>query len=297
MINISDLQCDQSHVNAIAKIDTFKGYWAALDTHTTGLNLIGSYALHGQKFHTAYEKLGENRITLDHSFKIYQNMIARFEDAKWREADHVEAITDKNDDLVGYIDTAAPDNVKETLASCLDQTQEDLHAQTIHPLIVLARFYGTLVSITPFETKSQKLAALLTQILMFQAGYTYIPYASLDGFLKARAHDIYNSLKSGIDSEETFKEFLSAFLAVLNDHALSIRGTLSGETAQPAKHLDPLSGKIMSVFQNHTTVTMKTVMEETKGRRATLKVRLSDLVDKGYIKRHGAGRGAYYALA
>ena len=60
--------------------------------------------------------------------------------------------------------------------------------------------------------------------------------------------------------------------------------------------LSELSAKIMGLFKEHKRLQMKEIITLTYGRRATIKLRLHELVDGGYLMRHGAGRGTWYAL-
>ena len=61
-------------------------------------------------------------------------------------------------------------------------------------------------------------------------------------------------------------------------------------------NISALSARVMELFKTHQRLQMKEIIRLTNGRRATLKLRLQELIDGGYIKRHGAGRATWYSL-
>jgi predicted transcriptional regulator len=58
--------------------------------------------------------------------------------------------------------------------------------------------------------------------------------------------------------------------------------------------LHPLVKKIVALLPDHETLTLSQVVELTEGKPSTVKLRLKELVAKGYLMPKGQGRGAYY---
>jgi DNA-binding IclR family transcriptional regulator len=48
------------------------------------------------------------------------------------------------------------------------------------------------------------------------------------------------------------------------------------------------------VFPDHETLTLSQIVTLTEGKPSTVKLRLKELVEKGYLMPKGQGRGAYY---
>ena len=55
---------------------------------------------------------------------------------------------------------------------------QELKEQTIEPLFVIANFVVEFLSIHPFQDGNGRLSRILTNLLLLQAGYVYMPYIS-----------------------------------------------------------------------------------------------------------------------
>ncbi|MCB1228561.1 MAG: helix-turn-helix transcriptional regulator, partial [Verrucomicrobiales bacterium] len=58
--------------------------------------------------------------------------------------------------------------------------------------------------------------------------------------------------------------------------------------------LHPLAKKIVALLPSHETLTLSQIVTLTKGKPSTVKLRLKELVEKGYLMPKGQGRGAHY---
>ena len=58
--------------------------------------------------------------------------------------------------------------------------------------------------------------------------------------------------------------------------------------------LHPLAKKIVALLPEHETLTLSLIVALTKGKPSTVKLRLKELVEKGYLVPKGQGRGAHY---
>ncbi|MCD8497418.1 MAG: hypothetical protein LRZ85_04650 [Alphaproteobacteria bacterium] len=75
-----------------------------------------------------------------------------------------------------------------------------------------------------------------------------------------------------------------------DDLAARLEKDRSGVTSLPE-----LSRKVLKLFDKHERLSMKDIERLTKGARATLKLRLGELVSDGYLMRHGQARSTWYA--
>ena len=60
------------------------------------------------------------------------------------------------------------------------------------------------------------------------------------------------------------------------------------------KQRDALAKKIVALLPDHETLTLSQIVKLTKGKPSTVKLRLKELVEKGYLVPKGQGRGAHY---
>ena len=63
----------------------------------------------------------------------------------------------------------------------------------------------------------------------------------------------------------------------------------------PATDLHPLAKKIVALLPDHETLTLSQIVKLTKGKPSTVKLRLKELVEKGYLV--PKGQGAWGALS
>ena len=61
-----------------------------------------------------------------------------------------------------------------------------------------------------------------------------------------------------------------------------------------AADLHPLAKKIVTLLPDHETLTLSQIVTLTQGKPSTVKLRLKELVEKGYLVPKGQGRGAHY---
>ncbi len=61
-----------------------------------------------------------------------------------------------------------------------------------------------------------------------------------------------------------------------------------------ATDLHPLAKKIVALLPDHETLTLSQIVTITKGKPSTVKLRLKELVENGYLVPKGQGRGAHY---
>ena len=59
-------------------------------------------------------------------------------------------------------------------------------------------------------------------------------------------------------------------------------------------NMPALSTKILKLFDKHDRLSMKEIERLTRGKRSTLKLRLGELVEGGYLMRHGKARATWY---
>lgn len=64
--------------------------------------------------------------------------------------------------------------------------------------------------------------------------------------------------------------------------------------ARPDTELHPLAKKIVALLPDHETLTLRQIVSLTGGKPSTVKLRLKELVEKGYLVPRGQGRGAHY---
>lgn len=203
-----------------------------------------------------------------------------------------------NGSPIGEIHVAEAGIVNTSLNKLTGWVNEALAKKDLHPLLVAAMFIAYLQA-APFKEANMGVARFVVMLILMKGGYTYAPYASLGPLMEDKGEEIYKALKANQASLEEGKPdwsvWMAELLGVLQDQkALLYRRLYSRESE--IKHMAKLSAKIMGRFRHHQRLQMKEIMKLTNGRRATIKIRLQELVEGGYLHRYGAGRSTWYAL-
>jgi len=299
MLGVNTIKITSEVLRQISEIDEFKGLWKGLDRHTTGLQLLGDVADYGANFKRVLGPLEEHPITMDMIRIINANQIGQKGLCDFKSKSNQLPISSGNK-VFGTLDVAEPEQVEPLLEKLCKWVNEALDQKAeLHPLIVAAVFTSVFLQIFPFETGNLRTVRFLIMLMMLKSGYTYAPYASLAPVMNEKAESFYKALKHNQDSLENgqpdWSVWIRCFLMLLQDQKEILHQRLYAKETE-LRGLSALSSKIMGLFKEHKRLQMKQIVKLTYGRRATIKLRLQELVENGYLVRHGAGRGTWYAL-
>lgn len=296
MLAVKTIRITPELLELISQIDEFKGRWNALQEHTTGLNLLTDVASFGKNFTALFEPLKTAPLNAEILFKLMP-IIIKQAPLTFRSIAR-PLVIEKGGHVYGELDTAAPEEVDAFIRPLMRWVDDVLEDRSVHPLIVVSLFTVIFLQICPFEKGNQRLARLLITLLLFRAGYTYAPYVSLEEIMMADPEAYFTALQT-IQNEiaqgrPDWTPWLMFFIGRLKAQKDLLEGRLE-KSAKDMSSLPRLSAKIMGLFKDHKELQMKEIERLTRGRRSTLKLRLGELVDQGYLKRHGAARSTWYS--
>lgn len=165
-----------------------------------------------------------------------------------------------------------------------------------HPLLTIGNVIFEFLAIHPFSDGNGRLSRALTNLLLLQAGYEYIPYISLEEIVEERKDAYYTSLrhtqKNHKTDHEDITEWLNFFLDTLLEQAQRARQLM--ENDDPTKLLSVRQLEIYTLFGIETLAVL-----DIKGKlphipEVTIKQVLSRLVSLKLIERIGLGRAVRY---
>jgi Fic family protein len=304
MLGIENIKITHEDLIQIGKIDSFKGLWAGLDRHTTGLNMLREVADYGANLQRVLKPLKARTLTPEIVRLVHamQNPKAAgaSELPSFKTAENDLDIFDDVGRLVGSLATAPPDQVGPLLDKLLKWMNEALVTQNQHPLILAAVFTAVFLQISPFEHGNHKTALFLAVLIMLKADYAYAPFAPLDKILLERAQDYFDALSHQQQSLEQgradWARWLGFFLSLLGTQTQILHARLEDKN-KDLSHLPTLSGRILNLFEDHERLQMNDIIDLTNGRRSTIKLRIGELTKQGYLRRYGQARNTWYAVA
>lgn len=170
--------------------------------------------------------------------------------------------------------------------------------RSLHPLLLIGSFIVVFLAIHPFQDGNGRLSRVLTTLMLLRAGYGHVPFSSLESIIEASKEGYYRALRRTqttlASKKPDWEAWLIFFLRSLVKQKDALAKKIALEDTQ-ATDLHPLAKKIVALLPDHETLTLSQIVKLTKGKPSTVKLRLKELVEKGYLVPKGQGRGAHYA--
>lgn len=209
---------------------------------------------------------------------------------------NVEAF-DEHGRSVGVIfETAMPFDTPRLMHELVEWTRRELEGKNHHPLLVVAAFIVRFLAIHPFQDGNGRLARVLTNLLLLQTGYGYMPYSSLERVIEENREQYYRALRSAqgtLDRDESrLPDWLRFFLMCLIEQKNVLADKVQRE--QLMTSLSPLDEKLLGLARAHGRLTLSNALKLTKANRNTLKLHLRQLVEAGRLRLLGRGRSSWY---
>lgn len=212
---------------------------------------------------------------------------------------HVETFDAEGKSLGVVFQTTSPLETPWRMQELVAWTGEALAASLWHPLLVIAVFIVRFLAIHPFQDGNGRLSRVLTTLLLLRAGYSSVPYSSLESVIEASKEGYYLALRrtQGTLAEEKpdWEPWALFFLRALQRQKARLEEKVAREQAWGTA-LPALSVQILEIAREHGRVTTAQIKTLTGESRSTIKARLSALVQAGTLARYGQGRSTWYAL-
>jgi len=211
----------------------------------------------------------------------------------------VAAFDAESNPIAVVFQTADPFDTPRLMTELVTWTNDELTTGSHHPLLIIGAFVVVLLNIHPFQDGNGRLSRILTTLLLLRAGYSYVPYSSLESVIERNKADYYRSLRQTQRTLATERPdwlpWLEFFLTAMQRQAthLQVKAEylLSVTAAEPA-----LDHQIVEVIRQKSRVTMGDLVQATNANRNTLKGRLRELVVRGQVIQHETGRRTWYNL-
>lgn len=297
MLGIQHVKITQKMMKLVGEIDEFKGAWGAMENHTTSLQLLGEVSSFGRNFKEIANSWHDKPLDVELLCRLHGVFTGSKQVSIYKE-DSAPLEIMKGDDVIGSLNVATPAEVRNLMPRLMSWTEQAFQKEELHPLFVIAIFTAVYLQFCPFEKGNQKLARMLVILLMFKSGYSYAPYSMLDPLLQERADEFYHALKHTQDTlakgKVDWDVWLEFFFELLKAQKDKLQERVEKGSAEIV-NMPALSTKILKLFDKHDRLGMKDIERLTRGKRSTLKLRLGELVEGGYLIRHGRARATWYS--
>lgn len=243
-------------------------------------------------------KLSENQVLQFHRILLQFSVRDEGHRGQYKKSDNAVVMTDEQGQTVALFHPTPPHLVAPEMERVLGWTNAQLESGAVHPLLVIANFVFEFLAIHPFQDGNGRLSRALTNLLLLKAGYTYVPYVSLEEIIEERKADYYLALRATQQNHGTEQEDLSPwadyFLDVLVAQTERARKLM--ETDQPERLLSERQLAVYQLFDAGKELGVAEVDRLLRGRlpKPTIKQALSRLVALKLLERVGRARSTRY---
>ena len=254
---------------------------------------------------TIFENFQEISLTINYIKQLHGELLKHSEkDMRHRGeyktlSNSVEAFTPEGESIGVIFEAATPFDTPRLMDELITWTDNAFTEKLLHPLLITAIFTVVFLEIHPFQDGNGRLSRILPTLLLLKAGYSYVPYSSLESVIEQHREGYYLALRQtqGTIRTETpdWQPWVTYFLKSLSKQKQRLEGKIKRERIILGE-LSELSVQILEIAREHGRVTIGDTAKTTGISKSTIKDHMKSLHKNGYIERHGAGRGTWYSL-
>ena len=252
-----------------------------------------------------FQSYAEIALTENHLKQLHRDLLRYSTKDEWHRgsyktaANHVAAFDEHGNQISVVFETASPFETPGRMTELVTWAQTTQAEKRLHPLLIIAIFIVVFLEIHPFQDGNGRLSRILTTLMLLQARYAYVPYASLESVIEQKKESYYLALRqtqATIWSERPdWQPWVLFFLQALDQQKNRLAAKIEREKIVAAQ-LPELSVRILDFAREHGRVSAGDMVRLTGASRNTLKQQFRHLVERGYLTRHGGGRTTWYML-
>ena len=243
--------------------------------------------------------------TENHIQQLHRDLLVHSEKDDWHRGNYkttsnsVSAFDEEGKQVAEIFETATPFDTPRLMTELLVWYREVRSTDSVHPLIAIAVFVVVFLEIHPFQDGNGRLSRVLTTLLLLQAGYAYVPYSSLEGIIEQNKQGYYLALRQTQGTIRTespnWQPWILFFLRALVSQVNRLEVKVEHEKLVLAT-LPELSMKLIELAKERGRITVAEAVAITGANRNTIKFHFRKLIEAGYLKQNGAGRGVWYGI-
>jgi Fic family protein len=210
----------------------------------------------------------------------------------------VEMVDDSGKSIGVLFETTAAYLTAKEMQELVEWTQEVLEQHAHHPLLVIANFIVEFLNIHPFQDGNGRMSRILTNLLLLQQGYLYVPYVSHEKLIEDNKANYYLALRK---SQKTFRSehedimpWLEFFLVILQSQSTRAIELLTQENIE--KILSAKQLAVWNYLQRGGEVSSGEIARNLSMSQATVIQALKKLLELKKIESLGLGRATRYKL-
>lgn len=255
---------------------------------------------------TVFQAYEDMRITENHIRQLHQILLRHSDKDERHRGDykklpnHVVAIDELGKEIGVVFETASPFDTPREMEELVHWVNKAIDENSLHPLLSIAVFVVVFLAIHPFQDGNGRLSRILTTLLLLRAGYSYVPFASLESVIEENKDLYYKALRRTQTSlkmdNPDWEPWIGFFLRCLKKQKSNLAAKVEKEKTGDDSALPTLSLQILRLLKEHERLSISEIVAITGASQNTLKVRLRELVAADRINRFGKARATWYTM-
>jgi Fic family protein len=258
----------------------------------------GYYELLNNVFNS-YEKIPFSESSIQH---LHKELLKYVEKDKLHRGEYkktenrVEMINEVGQSIGVLFDTTPAWLTPKEMLELVEWTKEAIILKEIHPIIIIGNFLVEFLNIHPFTDGNGRISRVLTNLMMLQSGYAYMPYVSHEKLIEDNKAEYYLALRKSQKTLKTDKSniipWLEFFFNIILTQARQAIELLSKENIE--KLLSPKQLLVWQYLLQVPEATPGEISKKTKVARPTVSQALDALLRLKKVERIGQGRTTRY---
>jgi Fic family protein len=196
-------------------------------------------------------------------------------------------------------DTTAAWLTPKEMQELVEWTQEAFLEKKYHPLLIIGNFIVEFLLIHPFTDGNGRLSRIISNLLLLQHGYEYMPYISQEKLIEDNKPEYYVALRQSQKTFRTEKEnivpWLSFFFKIILEQSRQAISLISKEEVN--KLLSSQQEILWNFISNAKgETTPLEIFTATNIPRPTINQALIKLLKLKWIEKIGLGRATRYKV-
>ncbi len=261
---------------------------------------VAGYAEAMELIFRAWEDIA---VTENHIKQLHRDLLVHSEKDAWHRGNYKTssnsvAAFDEDGKQIGIVfETATPFDTPRLMTELVSWFIGARDRRQLHPLLLIAAFTVVFLELHPFQDGNGRLSRILTTLLLLQAGYAYVPYSSLESVIEQSKEGYYLALRQTQGTirtaEPNWQPWMIFFLRALRQQMQRLAKKIEREKLVLSS-LPELSLRVIDHAREHGRVSIGDIIKITGASRNTLKQQFRQLVERGYLIKHGGGRTTWY---
>lgn len=211
---------------------------------------------------------------------------------------HIMHADNKDQIACMLLQTTLPYQTQEAFENLIYAVIDLFDQKQLHPLQIVAYFFGQFLRIYPFDAYNHAVAHLLVSLLLLQHGYGYVEFIMINAVYSDK-EQLYSLINRAYTHNGISDYGMSAWISFFLKHMIQQKRILQEKIEREQKlqlHVSDYAATLLNLIQEHGKLSVGELVHLTGFNKNTTKKHIQELVKKHQIIMHGKARATWYTV-